>query len=217
MKVRKCTCGKHTQLKLVNKIGRAKDELATIKNVPVYYCADCKKEYMTGPDSLKFEERVKKAVELGFSKFEFELSEKEMEVEYDQAAFGEYMDRQWMYYFGDTFFEEVVIKMELSAEARNFFMVYLLKSREAFQYFYPMRLRYGIEPIFDTVVSAIHHEPEKMPIKYKLIDQLGVGMEMVGQTVEVAEIKRFDRVLDNFLGYWSRSVYEKQEMQRCYQ
>ncbi|MBT2282209.1 YgiT-type zinc finger protein [Paenibacillus polymyxa] len=49
--------------------------MVIIKNVPILYCEDCEEEYMTGPNSLRFAERVKKAVEWGVNELEFEKEE----------------------------------------------------------------------------------------------------------------------------------------------
>lgn len=77
MRETKCLCGNHAQLQFKNEIGRVKDRVVTIKNVPIYFCSVCKEGYMRGPDSLKFAERVKRAVDLGAEELEFQEREGE--------------------------------------------------------------------------------------------------------------------------------------------
>ncbi|MNW32969.1 hypothetical protein D3C74_99220 [compost metagenome] len=66
-----CVCGSQTKLQFTNEQGRIKGRLVIIKNVPILYCEDCKAEYMRGPNSLKFAQRVRKAVESGAEELEF--------------------------------------------------------------------------------------------------------------------------------------------------
>uniref|UniRef100_UPI00403F884E YgiT-type zinc finger protein n=1 Tax=Paenibacillus sp. FSL R5-0701 TaxID=2921654 RepID=UPI00403F884E len=66
-----CVCGSQAQLQYKNEPGRIKGRFIIIKNVPILYCEDCKEEYMTGPNSLRFAERVKQAVESGENELEF--------------------------------------------------------------------------------------------------------------------------------------------------
>ncbi|MCM2999988.1 YgiT-type zinc finger protein [Paenibacillus cellulositrophicus] len=67
----KCLCGNQAQLRFKDEIGRVIDKVVTIKNVPVFLCPDCKEEFMKGPDSLRFAERVIEAVEIGVEELEF--------------------------------------------------------------------------------------------------------------------------------------------------
>lgn len=68
---RECVCGGMARLQYKNQPGRVKDRIVIIKNVPILYCEDCEEEYMTGPDSLRFAQRVRKAVESGAEELEF--------------------------------------------------------------------------------------------------------------------------------------------------
>lgn len=66
-----CVCGGLARLQYKNEQGRIKDKVVTIYNVPVYYCADCQEAFTTGPDSLRFAQRVRKAIESGAEELEF--------------------------------------------------------------------------------------------------------------------------------------------------
>lgn len=72
MQETKCLCGNQAQLLFKDEFGRIGDKIVTIKNVPVFLCPDCKEEFMKGPDSLRFAERVRRAVELCVEELEFQ-------------------------------------------------------------------------------------------------------------------------------------------------
>lgn len=47
----KCLCGNQAQLRFKDEIGRVRNKIATIRNVPIYFCADCQEGFMSGSDS----------------------------------------------------------------------------------------------------------------------------------------------------------------------
>lgn len=58
----KCYCGRNAELQMKAKLGRVRDQIVTVFNVPVYTCS-CGNAFMDGPDCRTFAKRVSEAVE----------------------------------------------------------------------------------------------------------------------------------------------------------
>jgi len=67
----KCYCGATAKLTFLDTPGRVRDQQVTVRNVPVYVCARCGEETLTGPISLKYAERVREAVLSGAKVIDF--------------------------------------------------------------------------------------------------------------------------------------------------
>ena len=59
---KKCICGREAALTYLTEIGRIKDALIEVTNVPIYVCS-CGESFTTGSDSIKFA----KIVEIGIN------------------------------------------------------------------------------------------------------------------------------------------------------
>jgi hypothetical protein len=68
---KKCACGASAKVEYVTKLGRIKDTLVNVHNVPVYKCKGCDEKFMAGSDSIKFAKSVSEAVEKNISEINF--------------------------------------------------------------------------------------------------------------------------------------------------
>lgn len=66
-----CMCGEEMHLSHVLKMGRHGDKLVSVLHVPVHVCEECDMKIMSGPDSLRFAERVEYAAERKMSEITF--------------------------------------------------------------------------------------------------------------------------------------------------
>ncbi|WDM21279.1 hypothetical protein [Paenibacillus polymyxa] len=204
MRVTKCLCGNYAQLRFKDEFGRVKDKIVLIRNVPIFFYADCEEEYMTGPDSLKFADRVKISFESGIDEPEFQ--EGETGMDFDQEAFADYLEKMSAHLFGTNTLSQIIAQINDSHRARRFFTMYLLKNRETFFSYYQMRERLGISFIFDTIICALYYEREKKPVKQTLIDLLQIDLDMVNQQVDGYPLKEFNKDLNSFIFYWRKKT-----------
>ncbi|MCM2999989.1 hypothetical protein M3647_21165 [Paenibacillus cellulositrophicus] len=138
-------------------------------------------------------------------------------MEFDQEAFGEYLEEMWAHLFGNRSLSQIIVEINNSHRARRFFAMYLIKNRETFHTYYQMRAQFGISSIFDTIISALFYEREKKPVKQKLIDLLHIEKDMADQQVEGYPLKEFEKDLNSFLSYWRKRTGRLQFDPKNYQ
>lgn len=125
-------------------------------------------------------------------------------MEFDQEAFGDYLEEMWTHLFGNNSLSQIIDEINNSHRARRFFAMYLMKNQETFHSYYQMRTKLGISSIFDTIILALFNEREKKPVKQKLIDLLQIDLGMADQRVEGYPLLEFNKDLNSFLAYWRK-------------
>lgn len=125
-------------------------------------------------------------------------------MEFDQDAFGEYLEKMWEHLFEANTLSQIIAEINTNHRARRFFTMYLLKNQDIFHLYYQMREKLGIGYIFDTAISALFHEREKKPVKQELIDLLQIDLSMADQIIEGYALREFDKDLNSFLTYWRK-------------
>lgn len=70
--ISKCICGENSFLRFVNKCSRMGEHTVNVLGVPVYICSEeCGEQFMSGPDSLLFAQRIKEAASRGVKEIRF--------------------------------------------------------------------------------------------------------------------------------------------------
>lgn len=70
--MKKCICGSQAKITYITEMGRIRDTLIQVTNVPVYSCSNCGESFMTGSDSIKFSKQVEIGIKNHLKQIDFD-------------------------------------------------------------------------------------------------------------------------------------------------
>jgi YgiT-type zinc finger domain-containing protein len=73
--MKKCICGSRAKIAYVTEIGRIRDAIIRVTNVPVFNCNNCGESFMAGTDSVKFAKQVEIGIKNHLKQIDFGSSD----------------------------------------------------------------------------------------------------------------------------------------------